>query len=79
MQNQTINSFSVLAVPSELLEEAGIDPTSVLQYSVEGRKLIVEALDEEGDFVCNGECSDCPFSDKRGELYEKYSERTKEQ
>lgn len=65
MQNQEIEmaGFVPIAVPLELLEEAGIYEDDVLQFSVVGRKIVVEAYDGSGDFICDGDCETCPMSE----------------
>lgn len=49
-----------MSVPSEVLEEAGILPNALIQYSVDDGKIIMEMVDEVVPLVCNGECEECP-------------------
>lgn len=53
----------MLAVPAEMLSEAGISEGDPIQMYADGRKLVIENLDDTDDFVCGGDCSDCPISD----------------
>ena len=64
MQKRTMKTQMVLlAVPMDMLLEAGILEGDPIQMVVNGRKLVIESLDDTGDFVCGGDCSDCPFSE----------------
>ena len=64
MQNKEMkNKFVLLSVPAEMLLEAGILEGNPMQMYVEGRRLIIENLDDTDDFVCDGNCMDCPFSE----------------
>jgi hypothetical protein len=49
-----------LLIPTELLDEVGITPDSVLQLTVVDNKLIVETVTDD-DFECDGDCESCPF------------------
>lgn len=63
MQNSTVNNgMSLFPIPFELLDEIGLDPMDVIQMSVVDGKLIIEKA-VDGDFECDGECDECPFSD----------------
>lgn len=72
MQNQTLNEFVLLSVPSEVLEEAGIMPNALIQYNVDDGKIIMEMVDDVVPLVCNGECRECPVKEQK----EKQSEIT---
>ncbi len=64
MQKRRMKTEMVmLAVPVETLLEAGIFEGDPLQMYVEGRRLIIENLDDIDDFVCGGDCADCPISE----------------
>lgn len=52
MQNQAMNECILLPVPAEILEEAGISAYSVVQYSVSGGKITIEAIDDINDYIC---------------------------
>lgn len=65
MQNQTLNEFVLMSVPSEVLEEAGILPNALIQYSVDDGKIIMEMVDEVVPLVCKGECEACPVKGQK--------------
>ena len=50
----------LLAVPAEMLSDAGISADNPVQMYVDGQKLVIERLDDTGDIVCEGDCEDCP-------------------
>lgn len=55
--------MTLLAVPAEMLLEAGVFADSPIQMYVDGRRLVIENLDDTADFICDGDCTDCPFCD----------------
>lgn len=62
MQNKKMKTEIVLlAVPAEMLLEAGICEDDPMQMYVDGRKLVIENLDDPGDIVCDGDCESCPL------------------
>lgn len=65
MQNQIkdLPGYVLLSVPLDLLEEAHIDDTQLLQYSAGQGKIVIEAVRDPGDVVCAGNCGDCPLLD----------------
>lgn len=64
MQKRPMKTEMVmLAVPADMLLEAGIFEGDPIQMYVDGRKLVIENVDDIGDFVCGGDCSDCPISE----------------
>lgn len=56
----------LLAVPAEMLREAGITAGHMTQMYVDGNRLILESLDDTGGFVCGGGCESCPCADNCG-------------
>ncbi len=54
----------LVAVPEDLLSEAGICEGGPLQMYADGNRLILESLDDTGDFVCDGGCESCPCADR---------------
>ena len=74
MQNQTLNDFVLMSIPSNVLEEAGIQPNALIQYQAEDGKIIMEAVDEVVSLVCSGECDDCPVKGQK--KIEKQNEMT---
>ncbi len=64
MQKQTVKTEMVLvAVPADLLHEAGICEGSPLQMYTDGSRLVIESLDDTDGFVCDGDCESCPCVD----------------
>lgn len=52
----------MLAVPADMMEEAGINDGSTMQMYAKDGKLIIEKADDMSDTVCNGDCESCPVS-----------------
>ena len=57
---QVNQEYTLLPVPTEVLEEVGIDAFSAIQFSVSRGKLIIEPIDAEQNLVCIGNCCRCP-------------------
>ena len=57
---QVNQEYTLLPVPTEVLEEVGIDAFSTFQFSVARGKLIIEPIDAEQNMVCIGNCCRCP-------------------
>lgn len=55
--------FALISVPIEILEEADISEGDLLQMSASNGKLIIEAVDDFVDFVCDGDCDNCPVAE----------------
>ena len=60
MQNKKVNEFTLISVPKEALEDAGIVDGSVLQIYADGNRLVIERLTDTGEIVCDGDCDNCP-------------------
>ena len=58
-----VSVFSLLPVPTEVLEELELDPFSPIQYSISRGRLIIEPIDEEQGKFCLGNCCRCPGRD----------------
>ena len=52
---QVNQEYTLLPVPTEVLEEVGIDAFSTVQFSV-----AIEPIDAEQNMVCIGSCCRCP-------------------
>ncbi len=64
MQNKKMNQeYVLLAVPANLLIQAGIFEGDSIAMHTEGNKLIVENYDEDEEYICNGDCENCPMED----------------
>lgn len=74
MQNQTLKDFVLMSIPSDVLEEAGIQPNALIQYHADEGKIIMEMVDEVVPFACSGECDECPVKGQK--LLEKSEEIT---
>ena len=74
MQNQTLKDFVLMSIPSDVLEEAGIQPNALIQYHADEGKIIMELVDEIVPIACSGECDECPVKGQR--LLEKSEEIT---
>lgn len=59
MQNQTLNDFVLMSIPSKVLEEAKIMPNAVIQYYADNGKIVMEMVDEVVPTVCDGKCDEC--------------------
>ena len=54
--------FVSVEVPYEVLDDSGIDLDGALQFYADGKKIVIEQLDdEETDFSCVGDCENCPL------------------
>ena len=63
MQNKKVNEFTLISVPKEALEDAGIVDGSVWQIYADGNKLVIEKLIDTGEIVCDGDCDNCPVNE----------------
>ena len=57
---QVNQEYTLLPVPTEVLEEVGIDAFSTVQFSVARGNPIIEPIDAEQNMVCIGSCCRCP-------------------
>ncbi len=63
MQDQKVKQqYAFLSVPVEALEDAGISSGSLLEITAEENKLIIRAVTDMLDFVCDGDCENCPVN-----------------
>ncbi|MDY4187190.1 MAG: AbrB/MazE/SpoVT family DNA-binding domain-containing protein [Candidatus Borkfalkiaceae bacterium] len=63
MQNKKVNEFTLISVPKDVLEDAGIVDGSVLQIYADGNRLVIERLTDTGEIVCDGDCDNCPVNE----------------
>lgn len=64
MQSKTVkNDMVLLPVPMELFDEIGIEPMDAVQMSIADGKIIIEKV-TDADFVCDGDCNNCPFDEE---------------
>lgn len=62
MQDKKLN-YVLLSVPLEALEDAGIRPGSLLEITAEEKKVCIRAVEDLSDFVCDGDCENCPVNE----------------
>ena len=63
MQNKKVNEFTLISVPKDVFEDAGIVDGSVLQIYADGNRLVIERLTDTGEIVCDGDCDNCPVNE----------------
>ena len=65
MQNEKIKDKEtvMIPVPTKLLLEAGIYEDDPMQMYADGRKIIIQNIDDAKDFVCDNDCENCPIAD----------------
>lgn len=65
MQNEKIKDKEtvMIPVPTKLLLEAGIYEDDPMQMYADGRKIIIQNIDDAKDFVCDSDCENCPIAD----------------
>lgn len=57
------NEYILLSVPVEMLEEAGIGEESIIQMRAGKGRIIIDAVKDTVDFICDGDCENCPMSE----------------
>lgn len=63
MQDQKVTQqYAFLSVPVEALEDAGISSGSLLEITAEENKLIIRAVTDMKEIVCDGDCENCPVN-----------------
>lgn len=63
MQNEKITTESVLfSIPRELMIAAGLKEGMLLQMTAEAGKLVIEQVEDTSDYVCDGDCDNCPIN-----------------
>ena len=62
MQNAGLNmgEYMLLSVPIDMLEEAGICSESVIQMRAQKGQIIIDAVRDMPDCVCDTDCMGCP-------------------
>ena len=63
MQDKKVNEFTLISVPKEALEDAGIVDGNVLQIYADGNRLVIEKLIDTSEIVCDGDCDNCPVNE----------------
>ena len=52
--------FTLIAAPTELIEELDLCAGDKLQYSISRGRLVIEPIDDEIHRICPGCCLRCP-------------------
>lgn len=60
--NNNLTQWTLISVPTELLEEVGIDEFSGIQYYTRGGRIIIGPIDEEEALRCP--CRGCAGVDR---------------
>lgn len=64
MQSKAIKTeYVLLAIPVEAVEESGISEGTLLQITAEEGKIHIEKVTDTSDFVCDGDCENCPVNE----------------
>ena len=65
MQNEKIKDKEtvMIPVPAKLLLEAGIYEDDPMQMYADGRKIIIQNIDDIKNFVCDNDCENCPIAE----------------
>ena len=64
MQNKKVSEgYMFLAIPLETVEESGIKDGEILQFTAEKGKITIETVEDASDFVCDGDCENCPINE----------------
>lgn len=63
MQDKKLNSneYVLLAIPTEIFEEAGAGQAGILYISARKGTIVIKAAENEDDFDCDGNCEECEF------------------
>ena len=59
--------FVMIPVPLAVLKESGIDVGDFVQFASGDGVVVMEAVTDLDDLVCDGDCENCPCSDACGE------------
>ena len=59
-KNSGTATFVMVPIPLEVLEESGIDIGDLVQFTSGDGIVVMEAVTDLSDFVCDGDCENCP-------------------
>ena len=62
MQSEKVNEYLLLSIPLDMLADAGISEESVIQMSAMDGRIMIEAVTDSRDYVCDGDCESCPVN-----------------
>ena len=57
-------NFIFFALPVEAMEASGIGEGDLLQISATKGKILIEAVTDVENVVCDGDCENCPINEK---------------
>lgn len=58
--NENASVFVMVPIPLEVLEDSGIDIGDLVQFAYGNGVVVMEAVTDLSDFVCDGDCENCP-------------------
>ncbi len=66
MQDKKVEKgkFVFIAIPVEAMEESGISEGDLLQISATQGMILIEAVTDAKDVVCDGDCENCPINEQ---------------
>ncbi len=68
MQNQKVKpEFVLISIPFDVIEEAALGEGEIIQITAQKGKIIIEAVDDTGDIVCDTACENCPVYETEGD------------
>lgn len=65
MQNTEMSSenYVLFSIPEDMLSEAGIGEESIVQMRAGNGKIVINAVQNTEDFICDNDCEHCPISE----------------
>ena len=60
MQDQKL-SLTLISIPTELLDEAGITENSVVEMYMDNGNIVIHKAEDVSGYVCDLDCENCPF------------------
>ncbi len=68
MQNKKVEQdYIMVSIPKEVIEQSGITNEQMVQITASKGKIVIEAVDDIGDVVCDNDCKDCPVYEIEGD------------
>ena len=65
MQNKKVENVKAvfIAIPESAVVDSGISEGELLQITATKGKIVIEAVDDKSDIVCDGDCEHCPINE----------------
>ena len=57
---QEVEGFVSFSIPLEVISEACLDASSLIQYSAGKGKIVMEQIERPEQCICTGRCENCP-------------------